>query len=434
MKVESQKAGDCRVKLVVNVSADETRPDFDKIIGEYVSHGRIPGFRPGKAPRAVIERRYQREIDEDVRRTLVTKFHRQAITEEKLNVANIVDVSDILFSATTGISFVLTVDLVPVFKLPKYHKLPVKINEPVVDEGKVKEQLNGLRRSLTRHEATEGAVAAGDMVQINYTATCGGKPLAEAYPDSGQLAGGTDFWTQAADPEFVPGLAAVLVGLKAGESTSLKVTFPKDYALESLRGVKAVYAIDVKAVRAAIPPADEEVAKQFGFDDLAALEARIRDNVKQEAAREESQRQQQEIADYLLKKCDFALPQSVVAAETQRALRMILGQFGNQPGAAEYIEKNRETLLNNASTTAVNHVRLNYIFEAIATEEKIEVTAAEIDAQIQTAAHYYAMRGEKDMTPAKLRERLEANDGLRQLRQDVLNSKVIQWLIDDAKA
>jgi FKBP-type peptidyl-prolyl cis-trans isomerase (trigger factor) len=140
------------------------------------------------------------------------------------------------------------------------------------------------------------------------------------------------------------------------------------------------------------------------------------------------------VSDYLLKKCDFPLPQSVVAAETQRTLRRILGEMGQHEGVNEYVEKNREAILNNASASAANRVRLNYILGAIAAAEKIEVGEEEVGRQIASAAAYYSSRGEQDLTPAKLRERLEAGEGLALLRQDLLNGKVIEWLLADAKA
>ena len=434
MKVEIQKAGDCRVKLFVNAGPEETRPDYEKTTGEYVKYGRIPGFRPGKAPLDVIARRYQREIDEDIRQRLIARFYRQAAESEKLNVANIVDVADVLFSPGTGISFVLTADLVPEFKLPKYQKLPVKFNTVSVDDAKVAQQLASLRASLTRYEPTDTPVAEGDMVQIDYAATSGGKPLAEVVPDSGRLAGGTDFWTHAAQPEFIPGLAGVLVGLAVNDTREHDVKFPKDFPGEAVRGVKARYTLTVKAVRRGAPPTDETLVQQIGFESLDALQARIRENLQRDAEREETQRQQQEVSDYLLKKCDFPLPQSVVAAETQRTLRHMLGEMGQHEGVSEYVEKNREAILNNASTSAANRVRLNYILGAIAAAEKIEVGEEEVGRQIASAVAYYSARGEKDLTPAKLRERLEAGEGLALLRQDLLNGKVIEWLLADAKA
>ncbi len=434
MKVEQQKAGDCRIKLVINVGAEDARPDYEKIVGEYVAHARLPGFRPGKAPRAVILRRFERELDEDVRRALIARFHRQAIEQEKLDVVNIVDVSDVLFSVETGISFVLTVDVAPVFKLPKYHKIPLKVNAVEVTEPQIDEQVNVLRRSMTRYEAADAPVAAGDMAQIDYTATTDGKPLGEVYPDSGRFAAATGFWTHAAEPSFIPGLVDVLIGMKAGDNRALAVKFPKDFALESLRGVKAAYSLTVQAVRAALPPDDGELVKQVGIESMDELRRRLRENLEQEAARAEEQRQRQEISDYLLKKADFPLPQSVVAQETQRVLRQMLGEIGQRPGASEFVEKNRETLLSNASQAATTRVRLSTILGAIAAAEKIEATEAEVNAELAAAASYYASRGEKDMTPAKLRERMEESGGLQQVAHEIRDGKVMKWLLDDAKA
>ena len=277
MKVETQKAGDCRLKLIINAGPEETRPDYEKITREYVKHGRVPGFRPGKAPLDVITRRYQREMDEDVRQQLIARFYRQAVEEQKLDVANIVDVSDVLFSPGTGISFVLTVDVAPEFKLPKYQKLPLKINTVSVDEAGVDQSMATLRNSLTRYEATDTPVAEGDMVRIDYTATSGGKPLASRRRQR-RFAEGTDFWMQAAEPEFVPGINGVLVGLAVNDTRELDVKFPKDFANEALRGVKAQYTITVKAVSRGVPPTDEMLLQMTGFESLEALRERVREN------------------------------------------------------------------------------------------------------------------------------------------------------------
>jgi len=275
------------------------------------------------------------------------------------------------------------------------------------------------------------ACATCHLAELNFT---DGKPLGEVYPDSGRFAAATGFWTHAAEPSFIPGLVDVLIGMKAGDNRALAVKFPKDFALESLRGVKAAYSLTVQAVRAALPPDDGELVKQVGIESMDELRRRLRENLEQEAARAEEQRQRQEISDYLLKKADFPLPQSVVAQETQRVLRQMLGEIGQRPGASEFVEKNRETLLSNASQAATTRVRLSTILGAIAAAEKIEATEAEINAELAAAASYYASRGEKDMTPAKLRERMEESGGLQQVAHEIRDGKVMKWLLDDAKA
>lgn len=434
MKVETQKAGDCRLKLIINAGPEETRPDYEKTTREYVKHGRVPGFRPGKAPLEVITRRYQREMDEDVRQQLIARFYRQAVEEQKLDVANIVDLSDVLFSPGTGISFVITVDVAPEFKLPKYQKLPLKVNAVTVEEEKVDQSMATLRNSLTRYEATDTPVAEGDMVRIDYTATSDGKPLAEAVADSGRFAEGTDFWMQAAEPEFVPGINGVLVGLAVNDTRELDVKFPKDFANEALRGVKAQYTITVKAVSRGVPPTDKMLLQMTGFESLEALRGRVRENLQERAQQAENRRQRHELTEYLLKKCEFPLPQSVVAAETRRVLRNMLNEMGQSAEDTEFIEKNREAILSNAASAAKSQVQLNYILKAIADAEKIEVSEEEVSSHIAMMAEYLSTRGPEKITPKQMRERLEGGDGMVLVRRDLLNDKVIEWLLADAKA
>lgn len=433
MKVETQKVGPCRVKLIVNADAGETAPDHGKILSQYVSHGRIPGFRPGKAPREVIERRYQREIDDDLRHALVSKFHRLAIEQEKLAVAAIVDVADIVFSPSTGISFVLTIDLEPSFKLPRYDRIPLKTVRDIVDDAAVDQQLDSLRQSMSRTEDTEEPVASGDMVQVDYTATSGGKPLAEVCPESGNLAAATEFWIMAAEPELVPGMSAALLGAHKGETRPFSVKFPKDHSQKEMRGVKAEYQVTVKAVRKVVPPTAEEIVARLGLESEGKLREEIRASLERQAERREIEQKQQEIGDYLLKKCDFPLPQAVLDAARQRTLNRILNELGRHPDAKDYVAKNRDAILKNATEAATNQVRLDYILKAVAVAEKITVPEAEVNEQIAAAARQQVQAGQKDMTPAKLRETLEAGDGMAILRKDLLVARVMKWLLDDAK-
>lgn len=433
MKVERQKAGPCRVKLFVKADAEETRPDHERIIGRYVSHGRVPGFRPGKAPRPIIERQYQREIAEDVRGALVARFHRQAIEQEQLRVAAVVDVADILFTPETGISFVLVVDTAPEFKLPKYERIPIKVNEIAVAEEQVESQLGQLRLSLTSYEETDGAVAAGDMALIDYAAVCDGRPMAETVADSGRLAAGTDFWARAAAPEFIPGLALALVGLKAGDNREIPVAFPADFPLEGLRGIKATYQVTVKSVRRAVPPADDAIAGRLGFENIAALRARLRENLELDAKREEESRQRREIQDYLLKRCDFDLPQSLVAEETRRVLRRILGELDQSGRSREYVEQNREHILGAAAATARDQLRLGFILAAIADERKIEAPPEELDRLLDGILRERRRRGEKNLSPRQLREQMEAGGHLDRLRRDIRNARTLDWLLAEAR-
>lgn len=429
MKVDSQSAGPCRVKLNVKAEAEETRTEYEKVFSEYARHGRIAGFRPGKAPAAIVERHYGPQITAHVRTNLVRQLYPRALEGEKLAVVALVDVQDVLFSTETGISFTLLVDVAPDFKLPKYHKIPIKAEEKTVTDKDVEDRVATLRASLAKYEdaAADAAVNRGDLVSIDYTATSDGKPLAEAAADAAGLAEGKDFWARADEPEFVPGVALALVGMKVGESKEIKVKFEKDHAIEGLRGRKAIYHVTVQRVRTSILPTDAELCERVGMADMAKLAEALRRNLEESTKRAEAQRQRAEIMDFLLKKTEFDLPQSQVAEETQLSMRSMLRDIVSHGGSRDEIEKNRDTILSNATSSAKDRVRLRYILARIAEAESIKVEDEEVQSRLATMADQYGL------TPDKLRATIEERHGIEALRADIRAEKTLDFLVTDAK-
>jgi trigger factor len=429
MKVDTKAGGACRVKLIVKAEAAETRPDYEEIVNLYVRQGRLPGFRPGKAPRPVVEHRYRADIDADVRNRLVGKFYREALKETKLAAVAVVDVTDVIFSPETGISFVALVDVAPEFKLPKYKKIPLKVETPAVTDEQVNAQVDRFRNMMARYEEAPAQPAArGDLICIDYSGVCDGKPLQESVPEAAGLAGGADFWAHVDEPEFIPGLALALEGLKSGDTKEIKVKFEKDFHLEALRGRKVEYRIQAKNVRRRILPSDEDVCQRTGFANLDELRARSRKELLAAAEQREQARQQQEIVDFLLKRTEFELPESVVAEETNLTMRGMLRDIVGRGATREEIEKNREAILGAATTASKDRVRLRYILSRIAEEEKIQVADAEVDQRLQVMAAQYRMPVEK------LRATIEDRHGFESLTADIRNEKALNQLVEEAKA
>lgn len=428
MKVETQNAGPCRVRLIVKAEADETRKDFADIIGAYLKASRIPGFRVGKAPLSAVEQHYRREIDGDVRKHLVGKFSSLAISEAKLAMVAVVNLTDVIQSPSTGISFVLTVDVAPEFKLPKYHKIPLKVEDVVVNEDEVDSQLMRLRNAISQfNEVADTALADGDLACVDYTAVCDGKPLKDVAGECGKLSEASKEWVQVAEPEFIPGLALALKGLKAGETKTIKVKFSKDFQIEAVRGLTVIYSVKIGAVRQRVLPTDEELCKRLGMETLDVMRTHIRQDALTAAQAREQSRQQQEIIEYLLRKTDFVLPQSQVAEETQQTVRGMLQNIMKNGGKREDIEKNRETILENAANASKDRIRVRYILARIAEEEKIEVTAMELDARIIELAQRYRMPVED------LRVNIEKQHGIETLRADIRAEKALDLVVANAK-
>lgn len=438
MKIEDKKVDGCRVKFAITAPAEETQGDYNKIADIYKRKASIRGFRPGKAPLAIIEKFYGKELNADVRASLVRRFLEEAITQEKLDVVARVNVSDVNFSTATGISFTAEVDVHPEFKLPKYQKLPVKIKEVTVEDEAIDKQIEGLRASMSPREDSTEPIAAADMVQIDFSTKCtGDRTLADVVPSATRYSEGKDYWTLISEEsEFIPGMNAALTGKKVGDQFTFDAKFLKSFPFEALRGQKAKYDVTIKAVRRAKPLDDEKLVKNTGLKTMDELRDAIRKHMLDEANAAEDASIREQISTILAKKADFDLPQSIVGMIMERKLDQVIRQAtqGQQDPKA-YAQAHAKELQKAAVEAAERQVHLDYIFEAIAKEQKIEVSEAEVQKEIEAAAQYYAMRsGNKSLTAAKLRANLEQDGTIVLLRTDLLSAKVLNWLVEDAKA
>jgi trigger factor len=320
------------------------------------------------------------------------------------------------------------VDVAPEFKLPKYRKIPLKVEDVAVSDAEVDSQIARLRNAISQYnEAADTALEEGDLACIDYTAVSGGKPLKEVVADCSNLGEAAKQWVQVSEPEFIPGLALALKGLKAGDTKTIKVKFAKDFHVEGVRGLTAEYHVTVGAVRHRLPPTDEELCQRLNMETLEALRTRIRQDALAAAQAREQGRQQQEIIEYLLRKTDFNLPQSQVAEETQQTVRSMLQDIVKTGGKKEDIEKNRDSILENATNASKDRIRVRYILARIAEEEKIEVTAAEIDARLNELAQRHRMPVDE------LRANIEKRHGLETLRADIRAEKALELVVADAK-
>ena len=195
-----------------------------------------------------------------------------------------------------------------------------------------------------------------------------------------------------------------------------------------MRGRKGEYRVQAKSVRHRILPQDADICARAGFANLDELRTRSRKELQAAAEQREQGRQQQEVVDYLLKRTEFDLPESVVSEETNLTMRGMLRDIVGRGATREDIEKNREAILGAATTASRDRVRLRYILSRIAEEEKIQVSNAEVDQRLQEMASQYRM------TVEKLRASIEERHGVESLTADIRNEKMLDQLVEDARS
>jgi len=431
MDVRIDKTGGCRLTVDVAVGASDVRPAYDEVVKFYARKARIPGFRPGKAPAALVESRFRKDIIQQTQEKMLPDAYQQMLKQESLEPLAVVGVNDVKLSLESGLSFRVLLDVAPEFKLPKYHKITVGAVKADVSEADVDKGLDDLLKRYSRYEdLAEGSVQEQDMVQVTYAGTCDGVPMSDLELKESEMAAGEDFWLPiVSESEFLPGLNAALTGTAIGETLSLDVTFPGDYRVAELAGRQAVYTISVKAIRRVkAPDIDEAFLKELGVDSESALRRQVREGLEAEKKASEEARQGRELSEYLIKHTKIEVPESQVSQETSALLRSLLDRMARAGGTREMLEQHRDQIMGSVAQQAQERIKLHYITQAIARAEDMTLSDADIDKELEGMAMHYAMPADK------LRAEIEKQEGgMDRLRADILQSRVMAFLLEQAK-
>lgn len=429
MKVKVEDSGPCRKVLSVDAPAEAVAEEYEKVVGAYAKAARIPGFRKGKAPANVVESRYRKGIIEDAKERLLPLLYRKALEEKDIHAVAVVDVSDVELAKDNGMSFRVTFDVAPEFKLPKYRKISLKRKRVEVDDTEADETFTRLIDGFATFEDVEGEAAGeGDLVNIDYKGVCEGRSVGEFASDCAGLGEGTDFLAMVGEPEFLPGMAAHLKGMSPGEQKEIEVDFPGDFRVPGVAGKSAVYSVKVNGVRRKVlPELNADFLKRFEVGSEDELRAKVRADLLEAAEEREKDRLKGEITAFLLSKVSFDLPESIVEHEKNAAVRSIINRSAMSGASREQIEERKDDILDAATRSSTERVKLSYILGRIADEQDIKVADAEVDRRVEMLAPRYRM------TVERLRAELEKRDGMDGLRDDIRAEKTLDFLLENAK-
>jgi len=416
-------------KKLVRVELDATAVDtaFDAVTKDYQKQAALPGFRPGKAPRDMVVKKYGAEIKDEAKRKLIGDNYRAAIADKKISVVGYPDIEEIQFERGQSLIFAATVETAPEFQLPEYKGLPAKVEAKTVTDADVTKAVELLRGQHAKFELVERPVANGDVVVVNYAGTCDGKPITELAPTAKGLTEQKGFWIETEGTSFIPGFAAQLIGAKTGEQRTVNVDFPTDFVTRELQGKKGVYAVEVVEVREKLlPDVNDDLAKKFGAENLEKLQIGVRADLENELKYSTSKSIRQQVVQQLLEKLNFDLPESAVAQETRNVVYDLVRQNTQRGVARELIETQKDEIYAAAAGNAKERVRLSFIVGRIAEQEKIEVSQEDVFRRAQQLAMMY-------QTPLDtFIKDLQKRDGVGELYQQVQHEKVLELLEKNA--
>lgn len=428
MNIETQDLSDTRKSLVATIEADEVATEHQAIVKEFVKLAKMPGFRPGKAPAAMVQKRYQKEITEEFRKKIMTKAYQSSIEDSKLEVLNVVNVEEGEITPDAAAKITVTVDVHPQFELPEWEGLPTTVEPTDATDDEVEKTLENMRAERADFKEVEREAAKGDYVKLAYEGAIDGKPILEIAPDKQIYGKVPQTWeeVEGENEGVIPGLGKLLGGLKVGDKKDVNISFPADFsAVEALAGKDAVYAVEVLEVRERVlPEIDEEFLKAHQADDLDGLKASIRNNIKLQKDSRNRSEQRRQVTEALIGKVSFHAPESLVENETQSVLRQFVDQNMRQGVTAEQLEGDKEALYANARKAGESRVVSQLILAKIAEKEKVQVEEADMNQFI----YQQAMRS--GQAPDKFVKELTKNrEQLRSIQQSILLDKTLDLVV-----
>jgi trigger factor len=428
MKVKVEKAGPCRKLLNVEVPAEAVAAEFQKVIDALAGEALIPGFRKGKAPRSLVEGHYVKEIEAEVKERLIAATYREALKQESIDPVTIMDL-DVTLAKGKAMTYKVTLDVPPEFKLPKYKGLALKGNPSEVTDAMVQQRLDQLLDRLAKYEPVEGRpVRKSDLAQIDYAGTCDGKPVADLDKQAAGLGQGKDFWVMADENAFLPGFATGLLGMSVGDNRDIPVSFPPDFKVKAVAGRQALYRVALKAIREKHRPAiDAALLKEFQVETEAVLRAKAREALVEEARFHEKEQLKNEVCRLLMDKTTMDVPESIVQEETRNMFASIVRDNLMRGVSREQVEGRRDELLSAATKSAGEKVKLGYILHRIAEEEKITVEDSEENEALQQMAKRYHVAQDE------LRKTLAEKKELESVRYEIRMNKTLDMILANAK-
>ena len=409
------------VALTVEVGAADFEAAVEKAYKKQRGQIRVPGFRPGKAPRKMIEAMFGAQVFyEEAVNIALPDAYEEAVKEQELQVVGYPQV-ELLDVGKEGFSFKATVAVFPEMTLGQYKGLEAPRAEAKVTDEDVDARLKEMAERNSRMVSVDRAVEKGDIANINFEGFLDGEPF-----DGGK---GEDHDLEIGSGSFVPGFEDQLIGMKAEEERDINITFPEDYHAD-LAGKAVVFHVKVNAVKVKeVPAIDDEFAKDVSeFDTLDELKADVRGKIT--AEREEAAGRAFE--DILMGKVADGLtgeiPDAMVEAQAQRFVDNFRMQIQSQglpfDKFLEMTNMDVDSLLEQAKEPAARQVKMDLAVGAIIKAEGLEATDEDVDAEYEKMAKQYGMEAEE------IKKYMDAEV----IREQVLRDKAIRVVVDSAVA
>ena len=424
MDIKIQVTNPTRRSVTVTIPAATVAASEKEVLKGFTREAALPGFRPGKAPEAIVRQKYSKNIADEISQRLLAQGYDRIKEEKSFTVYTLADVQKDESVQGADVVIRYEVDVLPEFKTPDWQSIKIAKEVVTVTDAEVAEHLQKLLQQRARFEKTEAAAAKGDYVRLSYTGTVDGQAVKEVDAEAGPLGSSESAWEEAGSESevvAVPAIAKAIIGLKAGDTAKAEQAYGDDATREALRGKTVQYALTVAEVRCKeIPAVDEAFCKSVGVKDEADLRDQLRKGIEGSKKQAAETARREKAVDALLAGLEFPLPESAVMSVAQGLFYQYAEMRLRSGTKPEELETQRDDILAEAKKAAALRVRAQFVLSRIAEELKLEVSREELGSAIMQAAQASQTQPEKLV---KDRQRLA------ELRRDALLNKALDAVL-----
>ena len=414
--------------LKITAPAAEVNAGYKKAVQKIADQANIPGFRKGKAPRAIIEMHYGKEaVKQEAFEIVANKAYSEALNQEKLIPVADPKVEESTFEEGKDMELTIKVTLKPEPELGEYKGLHVEKKEVEVTDEQVDAQIKDMMgRDAKMVVAEEGAVIEkGDFAIIDFAGTVDGEPFS-----GGE---GKGYPLEVGSNSFIPGFEDQLVGLSKGDSTDVEVTFPEDYFVKDLAGKEAIFKVNIQDVKRKELPElnDEYVASKTEFKTVEDLRANYKERMQKAAEANAKAEYEHELIDLAVANAKFSVPEIMIEDKISQMVEEMKMSLESRKMSLDmymqYTGLDMAKIRENQRPVAEENVKTDLVLDAIAKAEDIQVDMADVDAEIA------AISAQHGASPEEVKKIIKGNGTMGLLLANILRRKAAHVVIDSAK-
>jgi trigger factor len=411
---------ECTREVEIEIPADEVTRAFRTVTKRYQKQARIPGFRAGKVPESLIRTRFHDGIRQDVVESVLPTHFREAIDKADLKPISQPQVTDLHLEDGQPLKFKAVFEILPSFSVDGYQDVKVPKPDTELTDAEVDAELDRIRDSRSTMEPVteDRPLADGDWAQITFRGEIKGE--GEATEAEQQPVTGDDVMIEVGGQNTLPAFNEALRGSKPGQQLKFEVSYPEDFGERRLAGKTISYDVEVKAIKKKIQPElNDEFAKELGeYEGIEDFKQKLKDHLANDKKRRLEGETRDKIVEALIAKYQFPVPESLVQQQVDARLDRGLRALAQQGMRTEDMRKLDFNRLREAQhDSAVNEVKGSLLLDRIADEEKIEVTDAEVDRELEILS----LQSREPLDT--LRHRLTEDGSLARIREQLRREK-----------